>query len=144
MPLSKTALCDYLNRRMGDRLSNLTRSLDSSSFWRSAQGGEITLDRPGAQVLARSAVVPTADAIDVRLTVNLPAQLGTVLGKQSGRILERKLGTLERSITYFELDLAHLQRYVDNVDDQEELRGLAGDAGGCAARAWYSGGGAHE
>ena len=57
----RTALCDYIAREVWARLERVLPQArgNGSGGWAGEKGGEVSVDRPGQEVLERSSVVIT-------------------------------------------------------------------------------------
>jgi predicted ABC-class ATPase len=117
LPCRAIALADYLTR----------------GFYRAAQGqerrsgsgksGQIAIVRPSQAVLNRSAARVTADGVEVRFTVGLPAFGRRIAGRQAAELLCHAVPELvAKTLCYGVLDAAKIQRHVDTVEDAEVLR----------------------
>ena len=81
-----TAFCDYLTRHLCSVIDNNVSKQQHpengngrNAGWSSEKGGQVTIDKPGPQVLPRSSVVIFPDGggeetIELRFCVSLPAQ----------------------------------------------------------------------
>ncbi|KAI0073033.1 hypothetical protein K474DRAFT_1775012 [Panus rudis PR-1116 ss-1] len=138
--IRKVALCDYLLRQLNSILPSLPRGYKSSG-WHGAKGGEISVDRPGKQVLERSAVVVKESGIEVRFTTSLPAQGEssftttidtviinlesqgrTILGDPAAEIFRDGIPKMINALLYDSQDKRRLQSFVESIEDQEDLR----------------------
>ncbi|KAI0070298.1 hypothetical protein K474DRAFT_1632027 [Panus rudis PR-1116 ss-1] len=119
--IRKVALCDYLLRQLNSILPSLPRGYKSSG-WHGAKGGEISVDRPGQQVLERSAVVVKESGIEVRFTTSLPAQGRTILGDPAAEIFRDGIPKMINALLYDSQDKRRLQSFVESIEDQDDLR----------------------
>ena len=78
----KVALEDWLARKWSHRL-------EKYSFKASGTGksGLMTMDRPGQEILERTAVVVEPEYMEARIHIGLPARGRTVLGRQAEQML---------------------------------------------------------
>ncbi|MBE9158331.1 ABC-ATPase domain-containing protein [Nodosilinea sp. LEGE 06152] len=117
LPCRAIALADYLTRE----------------FYRTAEGsqqksgsgksGLISIVRPSQAVLNRSAARVTAEAVELRFTVGLPAFGRRIAGRQAAELLCRSVPALvTRTLLYKALNAAELEHYVDTAEDAEALR----------------------
>ena len=79
----RTALCDYITREVCARLERVPAQArgNGSGGWAGEKGGEVSVDRPGQEVLERSSVIITPaeegdeeGGVELRFCVSLPAQ----------------------------------------------------------------------
>ncbi len=94
----------------------------------SGKSGLISIDPPGQEVLARTALLYLDNAIEVRLTVGLPARGRRIAGREATRILCDDLPQLAYDWLCFEkLDSEEIQTAVETNEDADALRSqLAG------------------
>lgn len=121
----ETALCDFLARSLYSAVSKLSPRLPAASLassWSSAKGGIIAVDKPGQQVLQRSSVVLDEEGIEARFTISLPAQGRTILGREAADIFGEQVPRLEQSLMFSSCDPTELEKFIDCIDDQENLR----------------------
>lgn len=117
-PYRKTALEDWLTRKWVYNIDQLTRRAKGSG-----KSGLIAVDRPGQQILTRSSVVVNADYVEVRLSVGLPAQGRTILGRQAEQMLLTDLPHLvEQSLLLSEADRVSVQKRMQLTDNQQSIR----------------------
>lgn len=94
------------------------------------KGGLIEIDRPGQEILERSAVllsaaVATDDAGTVRLQfyVGLPAHGRRIAGRDAAEMLDREVPEIvRRTLVYSQRNHGRLQRHVQTSQDAEALR----------------------
>jgi predicted ABC-class ATPase len=90
----------------------------------SGKSGAIQIDAGGQEVIERTAVVLTDDWVEARLQLGLPAAGRRVLGRQAERMLCGDLPRIaERSLVSGNLPLEEARAFVDDVENQEYLRG---------------------
>lgn len=119
-PIRRMALEDALAREMHDALHR-TDTHDGQHG--SGKSGLISIDAGGQEVLQRTAVTVTADHVEARLRVGLPAAGRTVLGRQAEKILLQRLPQAAHMALFYEsLDSQKIQSFVDCVENQEYLR----------------------
>ncbi|MGG6241254.1 ABC-ATPase domain-containing protein [Nodosilinea sp. AN01ver1] len=116
-PCRAIALADFLTRE----------------FYRAAQGnqrtsgsgksGLIGIVRPSQAVLNRSAARVTAEAVELRFTVGLPAFGRRIAGRQAAAVLCGSIPALvAKTLLYKALDVASLEHHINTVEDAEALR----------------------
>jgi predicted ABC-class ATPase len=89
----------------------------------SGKSGVIGVDAGRQEVLQRTAVVVTAGWVEVRLHLGLPAAGRRVLGRQAEAMLFRDLPQIvERGLCWAQLPQEEARRFVDAVDNQEQIR----------------------
>lgn len=85
--------------------------------------GAISIERPGQEILERSAAVLKGGRVEVRFRVALPAAGRRILGREAERIL---LGVLpevvDRSLMYRNIDSEAALRHVETSEDADYLR----------------------
>ena len=127
----------YANRARQTGLENLllrafaaaTRGLGPGSKG-SGKSGQVEADRPGQEVLRRSALMVDQGHLEVRFTVGLPARGRSVLGRQAIKLLTEAVPDLiEQSLLYDNLDAEKLRRCVEAVEDQQALRAALASKG---------------
>ncbi|KAI0652779.1 hypothetical protein C8Q79DRAFT_899343 [Trametes meyenii] len=127
------ALCDFLARRVSDVLDGLQPSSsreNTNSGWAGEKGGQVAVDRPGQQVLERTAVVLAQDepgnglgpGVELRFCVSLPAQGRTISGDRAHRVFSSTIPALAQCLLYSSHDQRRLAEFVDCIEDQEYLR----------------------
>ena len=102
----RLALEDFLTRRFFHRLPS-----------------PLAMQRPGQEILERTAMVVTPDFVEARFTINLPARGRTVQGREAAALLCRFLGeVVEGSLFWAPLDQGALRTWVETAEDQAALR----------------------
>lgn len=111
--LGRIAASDFLTRAFAEAIGSAGGS--------GAEG--ISIGRPGQQVLERTSVVITDEAITARLAVALPAAGRKALGRKAARLLTETLPRVaEDSLLHASLDAEALRAHVTLLRDQEDLR----------------------
>ena len=106
------ALRDYLARRYADACQELAR-----------QRPAIAIDRPGQEILERTAILIDRGQIEARFTVALPAAGRRILGRQAADILCIALPQMvERALLYKNQSRTALDQHVETVEDADALR----------------------
>lgn len=100
----------------------------TSSRAGSGKSGLISIDSPGQEVIARTALLYLDHAIEVRLTVGLPARGRRIAGREATRILCDDLPQLAFDCLSFKnLDSGEIRSAVETNEDADALRAqLAG------------------
>ncbi|MFT0846558.1 ABC-ATPase domain-containing protein [Actinomycetaceae bacterium L2_0104] len=111
----------------------LTRAFDRN-IPRFARPSTIQINRPGQEILRRSACTVTADRIEIRFQVQMPARGRTIMGHTAAEIFDRDLP----DIVMETLDFAHedaadylrdLRTHVASFEDYRALQGIIGERG---------------
>lgn len=88
------------------------------------KSGLVAIDVGGQEVLERTALVVTPEWVEARLSLGLPAQGRTVLGRQAEAMLCREIPEIaERALKWEHVDRERARAFVDCVDNQESIRG---------------------
>ncbi|KND00312.1 uncharacterized protein SPPG_09212 [Spizellomyces punctatus DAOM BR117] len=132
-PVRRVALEDYITRQISTHVrSNKlhTPSNAGGGGWHGPKGADINIDTPGQQVLERTSLSITPAFVEARLTIGLPAQGRSILGRQACTLLTEVLPSLAaQTMRYAALDEQELRQFVESVEDQHTLRQLVKDAG---------------
>lgn len=117
-PAREVALRDLLTRHAAAAARRIARGQRGLGH-----SGQISIDEPGQEVLARTSVVFTRDDVEARFQVGLPAQGRRVSGRDCADMLLDELPRIVRaSLLYAALDPAAVQRHVETVEDAHALR----------------------
>jgi len=124
--VQNTALCDFVTRVLSDLLrggggTDWTQAVRGGG-WSSSKGGDLQVDTPGQYVIERTSVIANAEFIEARVTLALPAKGRSIEGYRAADIVGGLLDAVEGSLFHSALDASALQRHVESVVDQEELR----------------------
>ena len=133
-PTRRMALADFLARSFRDAIfagrnpptrespGQASRSRPRSSSG-SGKSGKIFIDAGGQEVLERTAIKLTADWVEARIEVGLPAAGRRVLGHEAQRLLVEELPRLvEGGLLAEHLALANMQAFVECVENQAAIR----------------------
>jgi predicted ABC-class ATPase len=113
----KIALEDYLIRQF-DRAAR-----DLSSRRGTGKSGLIGVTSLGQEILERTAVFVSAEEIEVRFVVGLPARGRRILGQQAAELLGKDIPELvDRSLFYKALNPKEILVWVEAGEDAEILR----------------------
>ncbi len=116
--IRRTALEDLLVRKVSDALSKVTAYDDEGISRR-----RLFVATPGQKILPRSAMVIADDYIEARLTVNLPARRGRILGEEARHVFFEELpAVVNASLVYCNLDEIEVARFVDLMEDADAIR----------------------
>lgn len=117
-PIRRTALEDLLTRRMA-------MAIEKSSGY-DAEGvsrRRISIAVPGQKILPRSALVVADEFVEARLTCNLPARNGRILGAEAREVFFRELpAVVNASLIYCNLDEREVEHFVDLMEDADAVR----------------------
>lgn len=113
----KVALEDWLTRKWSHRL-------EKYSFKASGTGksGLMTMDRPGQEILERTAVVVEPEYMEARIHIGLPARGRTVLGRQAEQMLLDFLPRIVREMKLSEKDIKKIEDRMKLTDNQQAIR----------------------
>ena len=106
-------------------LRQAAREVQSLSFRVQGTGksGLFAVDRPGQEILPRTAVVVNERYVELRLTVGLPARGRTVLGNKAIQMLCEDLPRLvQRSLPASSFDREKLEERLRLADSQKAIR----------------------
>lgn len=94
------------------------------------KSGLVSIDVGGQEVLERTAMVVTPQWVEARLSLGLPAQGRTILGRQAEAMLCQELPEVtERAMEWRSVDQERARAFVDCIDNQESIRGQLDDLG---------------
>lgn len=113
-----TATADFLNRTLLAALSAAARSRGSGS------SGELSVLRPGQEVLVRSSIIIHDDGtVEARFRAGLPARGRTILGHEAAAMITEDLVTaVEDGLRFEAIDADALRTHVETVEDARALR----------------------
>src|SRR5699024_1542571 len=107
------AVADFLTRAFAQSIQQVNKKSKNS---------KIFIDRPGQEILERTAVVINASEIEARIEVGLPAAGRKILGKQAVFIFKEMLPeAVEASLLYENIDHDALQEQVTLMLDQDYI-----------------------
>uniref|UniRef100_A0A6B2L0N2 ABC transporter domain-containing protein n=1 Tax=Arcella intermedia TaxID=1963864 RepID=A0A6B2L0N2_9EUKA len=123
----RVALGDYMSRLYSNHLRTLNVGKKGGS-WKAEKGGAISIAAPGQYVLDRTSVIVQANGdIELRLTVELPAQGRTISGMFAEHVLCNILPNSIPILLHQAQDVQKLWHHISSVEDQETLRKLIVD-----------------
>ena len=118
-PIRRVALADYINRVFANVARRLEQRLGSG------KSGLIAIDRPGQEVLPRTAVIVRDEGIEARFFVGLPAAGRRILGHKAEILLLQNVPLIvRRAMLFASLTEEKLRRHVETVEDAEALRAM--------------------
>eukprot|EP01105_Mastigella_eilhardi_P011546 TRINITY_DN2658_c0_g1_i2.p1 TRINITY_DN2658_c0_g1~~TRINITY_DN2658_c0_g1_i2.p1 ORF type:complete len:584 (+),score=147.69 TRINITY_DN2658_c0_g1_i2:42-1754(+) len=122
--------CDFLTRLFYDEAHALGADVRRGGSWSGVKGGDISIERPTQQILERTSIAVTSDAVEARFTASLPAQGRTILGRLAEQMLMDWLPRIvDASLLFVDRWGAAMLHHVDCYEDQECLRGQLRAAG---------------
>ncbi|MCK5649120.1 MAG: ABC-ATPase domain-containing protein [Gammaproteobacteria bacterium] len=117
-PIRRIALEDYLGRMVKKNIRQISRGNRGSG-----SSGIIAIETGGQKILLRNAVLLTADFIEVRLLIGLPAADRRVAGTQAQQMFFEELPAIvDQALYYNNLSAQELSQYVNSAEDQAVLR----------------------
>lgn len=119
------ALRDYLARAFSQasyQLSNRGRG--------SGKSGLIAMDRPGQEILARSAIIVTDEYVEARFVAGLPARGRRILGRQAAAMLGQDVPQIvDAALSYANHNPKQLMTHLEAAEDADHLRARLPDLG---------------
>lgn len=114
----RIAAADFLNRTFHDALRRTRRSRGSGS------SGELTVLRPGQQVLVRASLAVHHDGtVEARFRAGLPARGRTILGREAAALIgDDVVHAVRDGLRFTALDADALRTHVETVEDARALR----------------------
>lgn len=120
----RVAIADYLTRQVAEVAQSLQMKRGSG------KSGKIEIATPSQAILRRTAVWVEPDAIEVRLTVGLPAFGRRISGKAAVALLCKDIPLLVSQCLKFEaLDAAAIECQINTLEDAKALRDQLGESG---------------
>lgn len=121
----RVALQDFLIREVHHAIHNICQGNRGIG-----KSGLVAVDVGGQEVLERTAMKVTPEWVEARLSLGLPAQGRTILGRQAEAMLCREVPEIaERALKWRSVDQDRARAFVDCVDNQESIRGQLDDLG---------------
>ncbi|MBO8162988.1 MAG: ABC-ATPase domain-containing protein [Brevibacillus sp.] len=112
----RIAVEDYLARQVAAAIRQT-----GSRKQGSGKSGLIAIDAPGQEILPRTAVKVTNEAIEIRLSVGLPATGRTILGQDAARLLGATVPAVVKQ-GVVQMDQQGLRRHLKLADQQQAIR----------------------
>ena len=113
----QVALRDYLVRCFEQAI------LDASMTHGTGTGDHLFVDRPGEEILERSACQLNEELVELRLFVSLPASGRRILGSAAAKLLIETLpDVITSALRFTNLDEAAVRRHVKCAEDADALR----------------------
>ena len=114
----RVALQDFLTREVHHAIRQVCQGNRGIG-----KSGLIAIDVGGQEVLERTAMVVTPQWVEARLSLGLPAQGRTILGRQAEAMLCQEMPEIaERALKWEHVDQERARAFVDCVDNQESIR----------------------
>mgnify|MGYP000095240644 CR=1 FL=1 len=111
----RIAVSDFLSRQFDRMIHRLHHG--------SRNGGSLSIDHGGAEILERTAVSILPESIEARFEVGLPAAGRRILGKKASHLLLKIVPQIvQQSLHYKNIDQAALTRQISCMLDQEFIR----------------------
>ena len=115
----RVALQDFLIRETHHAIRHVCRGNRGIG-----KSGLMAIDAGGQEVLERTAMVVTPQWVEARLSLGLPAQGRTILGRQAEAMFCQEVPAMtERALQWEHVDQKQARAFVDCVDNQESIRG---------------------
>ena len=114
----RVALQDFLTREVHHAIRHVCQGNRGIG-----KSGLIAIDVGGQEVLERTAMVVTPQWVEARLSLGLPAQGRTILGRQAEAMFCQEMPEMaERALKWEHVDQERARAFVDCVDNQESIR----------------------
>lgn len=114
-------LCNALLLAFGDAVAKRVSRTGSG------RSGQVLLDLPRAEILARSACGFVGDHLELRFRVGLPANGRRILGRAAATLLTDDLPQAARTLNWEDLDHHELRRWVHVAEDHAHLQAQLGE-----------------
>ena len=122
-PARLLGLEDFVGRAFSAAASRETRGHGGMGT-----SGLVAIDAGGQEVLRRTAVRITAERVEARFFVGLPAFGRSIDGKGAARMLAQEVPAIvRRSLLFRALAAGEVARHVEVVEDQQALRAALGE-----------------
>ena len=116
--IRKVALADFLTRGFQEAIHRTAQGKRGSG-----NSGLFTIDCGRQEVLERNSVLITADFVEARFGVGLPAAGRRILGHEAEQMLLHELPRIaDQALFYKNLSAQLLEQHVQVVEDQQALR----------------------
>ena len=117
-PVRRTALEDYLTRRLGQSVARICPSVHGRET-----SGEVYVDMPRSAVVPRTSMVVTDEYVECRLAIDLPARDGRILAHVAQEIFFDEIPqVVNRALVYANLDPREVRNFVDTVEESDQVR----------------------
>ena len=116
--MRRVALQDFLIREVHHAIRQVCRGNRGIG-----KSGLMVIDAGGQEVLERTAMKVTPQWVEARLSLGLPAQGRTVLGRQAEAMFCQEVPEIaERALKWTSVDQERARAFVECVDNQESIR----------------------
>jgi predicted ABC-class ATPase len=115
----KVGLADFLLRRFDSRCRSFERRRGTG------KSGLVAIDRPGQEMLERTALIVSDRTIEARFFVGLPARGRTIIGREADQILLKVVPDIVRGSLFFasfEREASALVEHIQTNEDADALR----------------------
>ncbi len=114
----RIAACDFLTRRFFECCKSYSRGRRGSG-----KGGQVSIDRPGQEILERSSMVINEQYVEARFRIGLPAFGRKIAGDEAAAIFFEELPRIvEHSLFLRGLNPAALDRHIKTAEDADSAR----------------------
>lgn len=119
-PVRRTALEDFLTRRVTEQLEGLAH-YDEQGISRR----RLFIASPGQKIIPRSSMVVTDEYVEARISVDLPARRGRIAADSAKDVFFEDLpSVINASLIYCNLDDVEIRKFVDVMEDADQVRQL--------------------
>ncbi|MGO1591067.1 MAG: ABC-ATPase domain-containing protein [Ancrocorticia sp.] len=118
----RVGVADFLNRAFETNIGRFTKP------------GTVTIARPGQEILVRSACTVSADQIELRFQVQMPARGRTIMGHTAAEIFDHDVPDIVMETLDFAPEgaaeyLERLRAHVATYEDYQALQGVLAERG---------------
>lgn len=124
-PVRRTALEDFLVRRIADQVDQIAR-FDQHGIARR----RLAVARPGQKILPRTALIVTDEYVEARLYLDLPVENGMISGNDLHEIFFEDLPAIvNSSLIFCNLDEELVRESVNMMEDADRIRQMLSTQG---------------
>ncbi len=117
-PVRKRALEDFLARGVASAIRKHVKGGRGIG-----KSGEMRISTSGQEILERNSLIVSPEGVEARLTVGLPADGRTILGREAISVFLDEMPKVVRSALLYEnIDPHAVKRHVESSEDQHFLR----------------------
>lgn len=117
-PVRRTALEDFLTRKIADQIEQITRYDDQGLSRR-----HLMIAVPGQKILPRTSLLITEEYVEARIYVMLPHRDGRIDGERVKEIFFDELATVVNSaLIYCNIGEREVNEFVDSMEDADQIR----------------------
>ena len=125
-----TALADYICRQTVKAIADLKADIKSKGSWHDGKGGELRIEHPSENILARTSVEIRGSELLMRFCIGLPARGRSICGDWAAEICCSTVPDIVfRACCGEARDTAVVRRWCEVHEDQEALREQLHQAG---------------